>query len=376
MASSSSSSFVIRPSNASVAANLRHTSSSLYPILPIRLRRSQTLSSFSSVRLVSTKAKARNEQTPTIQQQQKNPKTSVVEEETEEEEEELPWIQEKAMDLVEFTGSVSQALPGPRVGESKLPWLLAVPLAYAGITFVVAFVKTVRKFNSPKEKRRKLVNKNAFLCQSVDELFQKGRDEVQNSALITLTQKNSKHMIMDHYDIFYELFGLRIFFSSFVKDEIETGFGLEEILRKYIRYTLNEKPFNANVVADLIQLRKSSMLDDAQVAQILNEISRRIVRDKGPVVMNISGYSEKGFKRKLAVQALFGKIFYLSELPEFCSNDSSLIIKDMFGVTDEDAVALRTHTLSEAGDVDSLEKMLGGSDTEESDDEPSDVSQN
>lgn len=34
----------------------------------------------------------------------------------------------------------------------------------------------------------------------------------------------------------------------------------------------------------------------------------------GPIVMNKSGYTEKGFKRKLAVQALFGKIFYLSEV--------------------------------------------------------------
>lgn len=34
----------------------------------------------------------------------------------------------------------------------------------------------------------------------------------------------------------------------------------------------------------------------------------------GPVVMNISGFTERGFKRKLAVQALFGKIFYLSEV--------------------------------------------------------------
>ena len=34
----------------------------------------------------------------------------------------------------------------------------------------------------------------------------------------------------------------------------------------------------------------------------------------GPVVMDLSGYTEKGFKRKLAVQALFGKLFYLSEV--------------------------------------------------------------
>lgn len=30
--------------------------------------------------------------------------------------------------------------------------------------------------------------------------------------------------------------------------------------------------------------------------------------------MDMSGYSEKGFKSKLAVQVLFGKVFYLSEV--------------------------------------------------------------
>lgn len=30
--------------------------------------------------------------------------------------------------------------------------------------------------------------------------------------------------------------------------------------------------------------------------------------------MNKQGFTEKGFKRKLAVQTLFGKIYYLSEV--------------------------------------------------------------
>ncbi|KAG2662829.1 hypothetical protein I3760_16G000500 [Carya illinoinensis] len=252
-----------------------------------------------------------------------------------EEEEDLPWIQDKALDLVEFTGSVAQAIPGPRVGSSSLPWILALPLAYAGLTFVIAFVKTVRKFTSPREKRRRLVNKNVMLCKSIDEVFLEGRDnETLDDALKRLEKK--------------------------------TGFGMEEILRKYIRYALNEKPFNPDLISNLIELRKASMLDDSQVTEILNEISRRIVRDKGPVVLDMSGYSEKGFKRKLAVQALFGKVFYLSELPEFCSRDSSLVVKEIFGVTDEDADKLRIHTLSEAGDMDSLEKMVDGSDSEDS----------
>lgn len=267
------------------------------------------------------------------QQQQKK-----VEVEEEEVEEELPWIQEKALDLVEFTGSVTQALPGPRVGQSSLPWVLAVPLAYLGITFVFALVKTVRKFNSPREKRRQLVNKNADLCKSIDELFEKG-NQVEQSALKGLMQN--------------------------------TGFDMEEILRKYIRYVLNEKPFNPDLVANLIQLRKASGLDDSQAAGVLNEISRRIVKEKGPVVMDMSGYSEKGFKRKLAVQALFGKVFYLSELPEFCSRDSSLTVKEIFGVADEDAEKIRLHTVSEAGDMDSLEKMIDWSESENSPDESS-----
>ncbi|KAL3635874.1 hypothetical protein CASFOL_020421 [Castilleja foliolosa] len=262
-------------------------------------------------------------------------------EEEEEVEEDLPWIQEKALDLVEFTGSVTQTIPGPRVGRSSFPWVLTVPLAYFSITFVFALVKTVRKFGSPREKRRKLVNKNATLCKAIDELFEKGMNEVDQSVLQGLMQK--------------------------------TGFDMEEILRKYIRYALNEKPFDPDLVSNLIQLREKTMLNDSQVAEILNEISSRIVKDKGPVVMDMEGYSVKGLNRKLAVQALFGKLYYLSELPEFCSRESSLTVKEIFGVADEDAEKLRLHTISEAGDLDSLAKMMGRSDSEE---ESSDESSN
>ena len=81
-------------------------------------------------------------------------------------EEELPWIQEKALDLVEFTASVTQAIPGPRVGPTSLPWILAIPLAYASLTFVIAFVKTVKKFSSPKAKRRRMVSHTRYSLQS------------------------------------------------------------------------------------------------------------------------------------------------------------------------------------------------------------------
>lgn len=81
-----------------------------------------------------------------------------VEEEEEEVEEEMPWIQDKALDLVEFTGTVTQAIPGPRVGSSPVPWLLAVPLAYVGVSFVLAVVRTVRRFTSPHTKKKRRVS--------------------------------------------------------------------------------------------------------------------------------------------------------------------------------------------------------------------------
>ncbi|MCH86600.1 hypothetical protein A2U01_0007459 [Trifolium medium] len=53
-------------------------------------------------------------------------------------------------------------------------------------------------------------------------------------------------------------------------------------------------------------------------------------------------------------------------MPEFCSSDSSLVVKEIFGVTDEDADQLRLQTTSEAGSLDALEKMADISDSEDS----------
>ncbi|KAH9314541.1 hypothetical protein KI387_023168, partial [Taxus chinensis] len=161
--------------------------------------------------------------------------TANEEEEYIEEEVELTWIQEKAEDLAQFTGTVVQAIPGPRVGQTSLPWLAAVPLAYMGLSFVIAVVKTIRKLTSPRMKKRRLIRTNAMLCRTLDELLQSKQDELSYEALKRLMRK--------------------------------TGFNMEEILRKYIRYALNEKPFNTDLVANLIHLSKSSTLEDGQVAE-------------------------------------------------------------------------------------------------------------
>ena len=204
---------LVFPSSSSSSSSSSYSfsapSSITIPYLPTKHR------SFSSIRMAAAKKKDSNG-IPAVQGKAEEQK----EEQVVEEEEDLPWIQEKALDLVEFTGSVTHAIPGPRVGSSSLPWILALPLAYAGLTFVVAFVKTVKKFTSPRAKRRKLVsqsvflvsvscflwtiidssnwvfvsflqvNKNAMLCKSIDEFFHKGRDNFKlDDALKELEKK-------------------------------------------------------------------------------------------------------------------------------------------------------------------------------------------
>ncbi|KAL3689062.1 hypothetical protein R1sor_015371 [Riccia sorocarpa] len=246
----------------------------------------------------------------------------------EEVEVELSWVEEKAEDLVQYVQSTVKAIPGPRVRGGEVPWLLAAPLGYAAISLVIAIVKTVRKMSSPREKRRQQVGKNAWLCETLGDYLPEKREE--------LTPK---------------------VFQDIVK---RSGFEADDILRKYIRYALNEKPFNPELVADLIHLKGVAGLDDQAVVEVLNEVSRRIVKAKGPVVMNTTGFTEKGLKRKASVQALFSKILYLAELDQFCSteNRSSLSIREIFGVTEEDANSIRIESLSGTTELESLEKSL------------------
>lgn len=58
---------------------------------------------------------------------------------------------------------------------------------------------------------------------------------------------------------------------------------MSEVLRKYIRYALNERPFTPDTVADLIHLRKVSGLLEAEVSEVLNDVARRVVKAKGSV---------------------------------------------------------------------------------------------
>ena len=74
-----------------------------------------------------------------------------------EEEVEESWLDERIDSAVELTATFVRAVPGPRVTTTNVPWLLAVPLAYLGITFVWSVFSFVRKKNTPQAKRRRQV---------------------------------------------------------------------------------------------------------------------------------------------------------------------------------------------------------------------------
>lgn len=248
------------------------------------------------------------------------------------------WVTEKIEDAKEAAQAIVAAIPGPRIGTSGIPWMFVLPAAYLGGTLVGAIIKIILKLNSPRAKRQRQVNKNAGLMETLDEVL-----AAPEGGFGAITP------------------------AQFKATASKFGFGGDEILRKYLRYALNEKPFGPELVASLISVRKASQIPDEGIADVLNEISRRTVKAKGPVVMNTSGFTEKGLQRKAAVQALFTKLLYLSELEEFCSQSvrEKLEVKSIFGVTDDDADSIRITSLSSAEDMEKLDKAMNlGSETE------------
>lgn len=62
---------------------------------------------------------------------------------------------------------------------------------------------------------------------------------------------------------------------------LQFKFSAHEILRKYIRYALNEKPFDPEMVSNLLILRRSSGLSDKEIVGVLNDISTMVVKARG-----------------------------------------------------------------------------------------------
>jgi hypothetical protein len=115
-----------------------------------------------------------------------------------EEEVEISWIQEKVEDVVLVTSQAMERVPGPRVGDGQLPWLVAVPLGYLGITFVIAVVRSWRKFNSSKERRKRQIGNNAYFCEALGEYLPEKREQLDHKKLQALAIKVSLLSMLSH----------------------------------------------------------------------------------------------------------------------------------------------------------------------------------
>eukprot|EP00899_Mesostigma_viride_P012177 jgi/Mesvir1/20960/Mv08029-RA.1 len=243
------------------------------------------------------------------------------------EEEEEAGLVDMVLDFADNTVATIESLPGPRMGP--VPALVGVPLSFLGVTFVIAVVRYVRKWLSPQQKRSRKVNKNRYLIDEIDKFLPKDR--------LKLTPVNISAL------------------------RLQTGFTGEEIFRKYLRFLLNERPFDEEAISDVLHLRSVCGLTDDQVAEALNESARRTYEKTGVVMIRPKGFTLEGLKRKATGRTMFSKLLYLSELDELLppgsSGRSKADIPAIFGATEDDTNMLRIPSLVEF-DVDKLEQML------------------
>eukprot|EP00210_Caulerpa_lentillifera_P001951 g1872.t1 len=202
-------------------------------------------------------------------------------------------------------------------------------LVFAGITFLIAVFNTLRKFLSPKARRKRTVNKNRELIEDLVQYLPDRRAE--------LTEK-AAWMI-----------------------RVKAGFTPTEVFRKYLWYLLRERKFDQTAVDDLICLKKSLQLTEEDVATALKERAQRIYEKYGTLMLNTAGMTSAGVERKATCQALFSKILYLTEHEAMLTPESEAAkivdLKEIFGATDEDESKLRIVSLEEV-DLDKLAEML------------------
>ena len=134
------------------------------PLFTLRLKsssgnfaaRNNQTAVFSTITAAKTKKKVVVEPEPEVEEEEVVEEVEVLGDDEEEEGE--SWVSERVHDVQEATQAMIEAVPGPRVGSSGMPWLVALPLAYMVLTFIVAVVRTVRKRNTPQAKRRRQVS--------------------------------------------------------------------------------------------------------------------------------------------------------------------------------------------------------------------------
>lgn len=65
------------------------------------------------------------------------------------------------------------------------------------------------------------------------------------------------------------------------------SFAKDLVFRKYLRYILNERPFDTDAVEDVLALRAACGLSDKEVAAVIKEVAERTFKARG-------GWAERG----------------------------------------------------------------------------------
>ena len=134
----------------------------------------------------------------------------------------------------------------------------------------------------------------------------------------------------------------------------QSGFSAEEVFRKYLRYVLDQRPFDADAVADIMALRDAAGLTPETTARALEDLSRRMYQSHGALMLKTDGMGASGTQRKVTGRNYFRKLLYLVELEELipragggsgADGEASLFgreqLRDMFGATDVDVDEVR-----------------------------------
>lgn len=254
-----------------------------------------------------------------------------------------------ALALPELSTAVAPAQPsGPL--HTAHAYLAANPVAYWSLfgigaflvgTFLIAVGRTTAKGFSSQGKRNRTVNKNKLVVEELSKYLPVDRTGLTGGVVT----------------------GIRL----------RTGFSPVELFRKYLWYLLRERKFDQEAVEDLIVLKSALGLNDAQVAEALNERAKRVYDKYGNVMLDTTGMSPAGIERKATSRALFSKLQFLVQCepllaPEAAANVN---LRDIFGATEDDAARLRIPSLYEvdleaAMDLPSAE---GGDANEEGEEE-------
>ena len=211
-------------------------------------------------------------------------------------------------------------VPGRRkpVQLPEVPrWAVYGPLIFLSTTFAYSVAKWRKKQTTPKAKRRKTVQANRFVVEEIDKFLPSARGKLTAGKVQNLA--------------------------------LQAGYRKDEIFRKYLRFLINERPFDEDAVQDVLHLKSACGLSDAQVADAIAETARRSVDKYGSLMLDPVGMTADGLRRKATGRALFAKLLYLQDLDSLIAGDSPAAqtcdVAAIFGASQSDVGQLRITSL-------------------------------